>query len=240
MCTVRPLRCALNRLLTNVDYLNSYMQPRTVIVDGSDAEDPSFLAALRFQAGTKQSVIELPENGAEEFGWLARLDSSSLSGTAIAHVCSPIAPLTSFVAWNKVDIEIVIHAPPTGSGGLIRLLRSLTRADFTPFHIPRLTIELPQHVEEPTERFLKGFSWPPSDGEHAPTPQMVSLRRRLSHQNMDEDASVARLLESAWPKAPQHSHILVLSPNAELSSQFPHCELFQPHHTLFQANNGQI
>lgn len=83
---IRPFRCAVNRLLTNVDYLNSYMQPRSVIVDGSDAEDSSFLAAMRFQAGSKQSVIELPENGAEEFGWLAKLDSSSLSGTApLAH-----------------------------------------------------------------------------------------------------------------------------------------------------------
>lgn len=58
------------------------MEPRTVIVDGSNAEDSSFLAAMRFQAGTKQTIIELPENGAEEFGWLARLDSSSLSGMA--------------------------------------------------------------------------------------------------------------------------------------------------------------
>ena len=85
MCMFRPFRCAMDRLLTDVDYLNSYMEPRTVIVDGN-GEDPSFLAAMRFQAGTKQTVIELPENGAEEFGWLARLDSTSLSGTApLAH-----------------------------------------------------------------------------------------------------------------------------------------------------------
>ena len=53
---------------------------------------------------------------------------------------------------------------------------------------------------------------------------MLSLRRRLSHQKVDEDASVARLLEAAWPKVPDTSHILVLSPNTELSAQFPHCK----------------
>ena len=103
-------------------------------------------------------------------------------------------------------------------------MRSLSRADFTPFDIPRLTIELPQNVEEPTERFLRGFSWPPRDHESPSRLQMLSLRRRLSHENMDEDASVARFLESTWPKVPETSHILVLSPNTELSEQFPHCE----------------
>ena len=53
---------------------------------------------------------------------------------------------------------------------------------------------------------------------------MLSLRRRLSHEDMNEDTSVARFLESAWPKVPETSHILVLSPNTELSAQFPHCE----------------
>lgn len=180
---------------------------------------------MRFKADhSKQSLIELPENGAEQFGWLARLDSSSLSGKTSSS-CSGLLSLTILAAWDKVDVEIVIHAPPTGSGSLIRLLRSLSRADFSPFHIPRLTVELPQHIEGPTERFLQGFSWPPS-GEESPSHlQMLSLRRRLSHQNVDEDASVARFLEAAWPKAPETSHILVLSPNTELSEQFPHCEL---------------
>lgn len=57
------------------------MRPHAIVVDGSDAEDPSFLVAIRTKADhSKQSLIELPENGAEQFGWLARLDSSSLSG----------------------------------------------------------------------------------------------------------------------------------------------------------------
>lgn len=76
----RPLRPGL-RIDRFVDYLNSYMRPQAIIVDGSDAETPSFLAAMRTKADhTKQSLIELPEDGAEQFGWLARLDSSSLSG----------------------------------------------------------------------------------------------------------------------------------------------------------------
>ncbi|MBE3044910.1 hypothetical protein IMZ48_20595 [Candidatus Bathyarchaeota archaeon] len=67
------------------------MHPQAIIVDGSDAENPAFLAAMRFQADhSKQSVIELPENGAEQLGWLARLDSSSLSGKVLlAHTCLP-------------------------------------------------------------------------------------------------------------------------------------------------------
>ena len=47
---VFPLhRWELDCVLTNpVDYLNSYMHPQAIIVDGSDAENPAFLAAMRF------------------------------------------------------------------------------------------------------------------------------------------------------------------------------------------------
>ncbi|SPN98573.1 uncharacterized protein DNG_01619 [Cephalotrichum gorgonifer] len=196
------VRVAAERAL---HYLASYLNPHAVIVDGANVEYPFFLAGIRSQAEVSElSVIELPENGPERLGWLARLDSSSLS------------------AWNKIDIEIVIHAPPTGSGSLIRLLRSLGRADFSPFPTPRLTIELPQHTEPPFEKFLKTFSWPPRKGDQPSNLQMLSLRHRLPRRNMDEDASVARFLESTWPKSPEHSHVLVLAPNVELSPQFPH------------------
>ena len=90
-----PLQLGL-QINRSVDYLNSYMHPQAIIVDGSVSEDPSFLAAIRSEADhDKQSVIELPENGADQFGWLAKLDSSSLSGIWRPCLHALIMPLTT-------------------------------------------------------------------------------------------------------------------------------------------------
>ena len=120
-------------------------------------------------------------------------------------------------------MEIVVTAPRTGSGSLIRLLRSLSDADFSPFPTSHLTIELPHDIERPTLEFLGGFSWPPKRGEARSGAQMLSLRRRLSRQPVDERQSIERFLESAWPHSPEYSHVLILSPQAQLSSSFVHC-----------------
>jgi hypothetical protein len=136
-------------------------------------------------------------------------------------------------AWNKISVDILIHAPLSGSGSLIRLLKSLNSADFTAFTIPHLTIELPQQIEDATEKYLENFHWPPAHVQNPGRVQMLSLRHRIPRQRMTEEESSIRFLESFWPTTPKYSHILVLSPQTELSPQFFHCMSRPPTRTLF-------
>jgi hypothetical protein len=64
-------------------YLETYIHPQAVIVDGTETEETTFLEALHvYFEKSEQSIIELPHNGAQRLGWLAKLDSASLSGTS--------------------------------------------------------------------------------------------------------------------------------------------------------------
>lgn len=121
-------------------------------------------------------------------------------------------------------MDVLIHAPPSGSGNFIRLLKSLNEADLSPFNVPHLTIELPQTIETATEKFMETFAWPPIKVQRPGQPQMLSLRHRIPRKRMTEEESSVRFLESFWPTNPQYSHILVLSPQAEVSPQFFHCK----------------
>jgi hypothetical protein len=133
-----------------------------------------------------------------------------------------------FQVWNDINVDIIVHAPHKGSGNLLRLLKSLNNVDFTSHSIPHLTIELPQNIEKPTKEFLEKFQWPPKRVYNPTKTQMLSLRRRIPRQRMTEEESSVKFLESFWPAHSSHCHVLVLSPQAELSPQFFHCMLYQP------------
>jgi hypothetical protein len=53
---------------------------------------------------------------------------------------------------------------------------------------------------------------------------MLSLRHRIPRQKLTEEESSVRFLESFWPQKPEFSHVLVLSPNTEVSREFFHCK----------------
>lgn len=64
-------------------YLETYIHPQAVIVDATETEETTFLEALHaYFEKSDQSIIELPHNGAQRLGWLAKLDSASLSGVS--------------------------------------------------------------------------------------------------------------------------------------------------------------
>ncbi|KAI0171817.1 hypothetical protein GGR52DRAFT_442006 [Hypoxylon sp. FL1284] len=182
-----------------------YMHPQAILVDGSNDEDSFLIRGVQQHSRAKKStLIELPRRAAKKLMWLTKLDSQALR------------------MWNQNHIDILIQAVPGASGSLIRLLRSLNAADYTSSSVPHLTIELPHDIDSPTKRFLETFTWPPA---HVPNPtnaRFLSLRHRIPRQRMNEEESSARLLESFWPAQPTSSHILVLSPQAELSPDFFH------------------
>ncbi|KAF3798500.1 hypothetical protein GCG54_00013241 [Colletotrichum gloeosporioides] len=202
LSTDARLELSVVRGLRNI---NTFMHPQAIMVDGTDDELFPFLKGMRQEAGAlKIPLIELPKEASKQLWWLSKLDSPSLA------------------AWNKVSVDILIQAPASGSGSLLRLLRSLNEVDFTAFTIPHLTIELPQDIEPATAKFLEDFHWPPSHVANPGRTQMLSLRHRIPRQRMTEEESSIRFLESFWPTTPRFSHILVLSPQAELAPGFFH------------------
>ncbi|KAI8723546.1 hypothetical protein NCS52_00210400 [Fusarium sp. LHS14.1] len=197
-------------------YINNFMHPQAIIVDGSHLEDDYFLRAIRDQVmATKSALIELPDKSETRFSWISKLDASSLS------------------AWNKVHFDILIQAPPLGTANLQRLLTSLRNADKSPISMPHLTIELPSVVEQPLEKFLSGFQWPLRTSGQLPQSQMISLRHRIPSHQIDEEESSVRFLESFWPGNPSHNHVLVLAPHTEVSSQFFHYVKYTMLHSFY-------
>ncbi|KAI9736422.1 MAG: hypothetical protein M1818_006156 [Claussenomyces sp. TS43310] len=188
-----------------LNHISNFMNPQAVLVDQSEKEDVFFLKALRNQAAKlDRTLIELPPGVAQTLMWLTRLDSASLK------------------AWNKMGIDIIIHAQPSASGSLMRLLTSLQRADYFTSAPPRLTIELPQKVDEPTKAFLGSFTWPPPGvSASAPGSQLI-LHHRIPQHGLTPEENAIRFLESFWPANPSTSHVLVLSPQVELSPFFFH------------------
>ncbi|KAK4156527.1 hypothetical protein C8A00DRAFT_12560 [Chaetomidium leptoderma] len=186
-------------------YINNYMHPQALVVDASGSEHDYFLAGIRKQAPVLGiPLIELPENAHSRLAWITKLDSSSLA------------------VWDKISIDILIHAPAATSGSLIHLLKSLSAADFSAGSTPHLTIELPHDVDRATTEFLKTFQWPPRRSHIPSHPRQLTLRHRIPRNRLTEEESSVRFLESFWPSSPQYSHVLVLSPQAQLSPQFFH------------------
>lgn len=128
--------------------------------------------------------------------------------------------LLTVLAWSKVSIDIIVHAQPSTSGSLMRLLESLKTADFFSSALPRLTIELPHDIDEVTTRYLRQFKWPPNARQN--TASLLTLHHRIPQHGLTAEENSIRLLESFWPNDPLTSHVLIVSPQAELSPLFFH------------------
>jgi hypothetical protein len=136
------------------------------------------------------------------------------------YVAHPLVQLSLIRAvWNKVTIDIVVHAQSSSSGSLMRLLDSLKRADFFSSTPPRLTIELAHNIDEPSRRYLSRFKWPPTKSS---TASLLTLHHRIPQRGLSAEENSIRMLESFWPSDPLTSHVLVLSPQIELSPLFFH------------------
>ncbi|KFX87031.1 hypothetical protein V490_08606 [Pseudogymnoascus sp. VKM F-3557] len=187
-------------------HINNYMHPQAVIVDKSGAEEEYFLTGIKDRSiELGKTLIELPDNAEQSLMWLMRLDSFSLN------------------AYNKISVDILVHAQPSASGSLIRLLTSLKNAEYFGSAPPRLTIELPNDVDEFVTLFLaNSFSWPPGEFPVQGSAQQLTLRRRIPHERLTAEESSIRFLESFWPSNRFTSHVLVLSPQVELSPLYYH------------------
>jgi hypothetical protein len=201
------------------------MHPQAVIIDGSNAEEAWFQKPTRLEAPMyNMPLIELPEGGARSLKWLIKLDSASLQGEHLAQRLLRCALADTLPAWNHVNIDILVQAQPGASGSLIRLLKSLSEADYTACAVPHLTIELPQDLDLATEQYLESFRWPPPRLATPTNARLISMRHRIHRRRPTVEESTVRFLESYWPNNPRDSHVLVLSPQVQLSPHYFHCE----------------
>ncbi|KAJ4165004.1 hypothetical protein LMH87_006654 [Akanthomyces muscarius] len=203
-------------------YIGTYIKPLAVIVDGSFIEDRPFLDGIKDQMidSPRIPLIELPTRAESRFSWMSHLDATALA------------------EWNDVQLNILIHAPPTGTGNLKRLLRSLAAADLAGHRIPQITVELPPTIDISLERFLNTFQWPRSRFAGS-SPNMLTLRHRIQHEKPSASESAVRLLESFWPSDTTKSHALILSPHTEVSPQFFHYVKYALLHRHYGAAAGE-
>lgn len=181
----------------SLGHIHSALQLSTVFVGESDFEDEYLLDALREKASSMGlSSIVLPSGGLAGMSWISSLNARSLSYT------------------SDMSIEIIIHAQSEASANLVRLMRSIKEADYSGWTLPRVTIELPARTDPFLAHFLSEFRWPP--GDYA-SESKLNLRRRIDSKPISSVQASLRTVESYFPAVPEKNHLLVLSPDMELS-----------------------
>ncbi|EXJ56005.1 hypothetical protein A1O7_08936 [Cladophialophora yegresii CBS 114405] len=182
----------------SLGHIHSALRLHAVILASSDEEH--FLNAIRDKTSSLDlSLIDMPTGGWQSLSWISALDSASLS------------------QFNKIQIDIVIQAQQDSSASLMRLLRSVKDADYTGWTLPRLTVELPNNVDSFVARYLANFRWP-ADGTASESRLIV--RHRLDARLMSPVQASMRTIESFYPQAPRTTHVLLLSPDVELSPNY--------------------
>ncbi|KAI9889529.1 MAG: hypothetical protein M1814_005223 [Vezdaea aestivalis] len=182
-------------------HVEESMHPQALIIDDSGNEEPFFTKALRRKATEmEKTLIELPENASESMMWFTRLDSGSLK------------------AWHRAEIDIVIQAPRDSSGSLLNLLSSLQSANYQASRPPRLTIELPARTDRSTKGYLEFMKWPPMAYQHSHGyTNLLNIHHRIDSQREDSIGASIRTLELFYPAHAYDSHIIILSPQVQLS-----------------------
>lgn len=186
-------------------HLHRYLHPQVLLTDELGREEASFAEAIRAKAAALGSpLVEIPAAAADRLMWITRLDSASLA------------------SWHQPTIDVVLTAAPSSSGSLVRLLRSLQQADYSGLAPPRITIDLPHDVDSSTVDLLSRLRWPYAGNGRPDGSSELILRHRIARQHLSPVESSVRALEAFWPASPVHSHVLLLSPQAELSPLFFH------------------
>ena len=144
-----------------------------------------------------------------------------------------------FLAWSTTYVDLLIQAPTGSSGSLVRLLKSIENADYFGFRRPHLTIELPSEVDPPTWDYLQKLTWPPLDWSGAAHASQVTLRHRIDRRTVTEYEASARLVESFYPARTKNSHVLLLSPQVELSPLYYHFVIYSLLEYKYSAH-GQV
>jgi hypothetical protein len=186
-----------------LSHIQSMVHPQAAIMDDSISEDDFFVRGI--QSKTEElgiPLIEVPKNKLENIFWMTRLDAGSLRH------------------WYSPSVDILIQVPPQSSS-VLRLLKSIQDADYGGLKPPRIILELPAQLDESVKKHVDDFKWP-SHQVHPLEASGLIIRRRInSHRTAQEDAAI-RFLELFYPTSTTKSHVLLLSPQTQLSPMYYH------------------
>lgn len=186
-----------------MSHFHSFLHPQVAIMDDSLVEEDFFVRGLRKKTvvlGT--TLIEIPKNKWEDFMWITRLDAGSLKH------------------WHSPTVDILIQIPPESSS-VLRLLQSINNADYKGLKPPRVVIELPAHLDESVKKHVEELKWPPHEFGPLAEGGLIVRRRIATYRSTQEDAAM-RFLELFYPTSTAKSHVLLLSPQAQLSPLYFH------------------
>ncbi|KAL5414098.1 hypothetical protein PMIN06_003957 [Paraphaeosphaeria minitans] len=183
-------------VMAAMTHINTFLHPQAAIIDDPLSEDGFFTRGVRAKTeALHMPLIEIPRDKLDSTMWITRLDAGSLR------------------SWNLPTVDILIQVPPD-SASVARLLKSIRSADYSGLNLPHITLELPADLDETVEQFLDDFKWPPSGHQ-----SHITTRRKIGNQRATQEESAVRFLELFYPSS-KNSHLLLLSPQAELSPQY--------------------
>jgi hypothetical protein len=186
-----------------MSHIHSILHPQAVITDDSISEDAFFVRGMRAKTlELDTTLIEVPKDKWENFLWITRLDAGSLKN------------------WHAPTVDILIQVP-SESSSVLRLLKSIKNADYGGLRPPRLILELPAKLDESVQRFIENLKWPLHPTNPLEVSGLVIKRRIMNHRTTSEEAAI-RFLELFYPTSPTKSHMLLLSPQAQLSPLYFH------------------
>ncbi|KAF2845483.1 hypothetical protein T440DRAFT_472614 [Plenodomus tracheiphilus IPT5] len=193
-----------NAVMGAMSHIYSFLHPQAIIMDDSLSEDAFFVRGIRVKSTSLDlPLIEVPKDRVADFTWVTRLDAGSLRN------------------WHTPTVDILVQVTP-GSSSVLRLLKSIRDADYSGLTPPRIILELPANLDISVKQHIEKFTWPPHDD--AETPAALGgliLRRRITNLHTTQEDSAIRFLELSYP-ATHDSHVLLLSPQAQLSPQYFH------------------
>jgi hypothetical protein len=214
-------------------YVYAYIRPQVIITHGESLEQAFFLRGSRSMSrefGIPH--ITLP-SVARNLMWISTLDTHALRGIDPWKPPTRCDILTSPVVWNDIRVEFLVNAQPESSGSLIRLVRSLQEADYLG-STPGLTIELPADVDPQLLHFLKTLDWPPAAAGK------LTIRRRIQLHHLDPAEASLKTVEAFYPKDPNVTHVLMLSPQTELAPSFYHYLMYTMLKYKYSARYKQL
>ncbi|RVX70711.1 hypothetical protein B0A52_05361 [Exophiala mesophila] len=208
-----PARLAI-AAQASLDHVHSASPLSAVLIGNGEFEDNWLMKAISDKSHLLGlSVITIPSGGVAGISWLSSLDSSSLA------------------YFGHVQIDIVIHVQPESATSVIRLLRSIQAADYSGWNKPRIILELPPSPDSFLMKYLSGFKWPsegPSGGSN------LILRHRVNTSPLKPARAATWVVESFYPSISVASHVLILSPEVELSRGYYHYVMY----TLLEYRYG--
>lgn len=188
-------------------HINSSLHPQAVFIHDAQSEDEFFIRGMQSKTDAlRMPLIEVPKERLDDITWVTRLDAGSLTH------------------WNDPVVDLLIQVPPHSSS-VLQLLKSIKAADYSGLRPPRITIELPAELDRSVEEHIGKFKWPPHGSKHI-AGSGLTIRRRISSHEYNQEESSIRFLELFYPVSTTNSHVLVLSSQTQVARQYFHYVMY--------------